>query len=72
LRKRLVVPQKIKHRSLCQWLTPIQGLKPAWANSSREPILKNPSQNRAGGMAQKPFKPQNHTQKKKIKHRITI
>jgi hypothetical protein len=27
-------------------------LKPAWANSSRDPISKNPSQKRAGGVAQ--------------------
>jgi hypothetical protein len=26
--------------------------KPAWANSSQDPTLKNPSKNRAGGMAQ--------------------
>jgi hypothetical protein len=29
-----------------------RGLKPAWANSSRDPILKNPSQKRAGRVAQ--------------------
>jgi hypothetical protein len=40
------------------------GLKPAWANSSRDPISKNPSKkkkNRAGGMTQSEgpkFKPQ--------------
>jgi hypothetical protein len=28
------------------------GLKPAQASSSQDPILKNPSQKRAGGMAQ--------------------
>jgi hypothetical protein len=28
------------------------GSKPAWANSSRDPISKNPSQKRAGGVAQ--------------------
>jgi hypothetical protein len=27
-------------------------LKPAWANSSWDPILKKPSQKRAGGVAQ--------------------
>jgi hypothetical protein len=34
--------------------------KPAWANSSRDPILKNPSQKRASGVAQgvPEFKPQ--------------
>jgi hypothetical protein len=37
------------------------GLKPAWANSSEDPILKNPSQKRAGGVTQDvgpEFKPQ--------------
>jgi hypothetical protein len=29
-----------------------RGLKPAWTNSSQEPISKNPSQKRAGGMVQ--------------------
>jgi hypothetical protein len=28
------------------------GLKPTWANSSGNPILKNPSEKRAGGAAQ--------------------
>jgi hypothetical protein len=35
--------------------------KPAWANSSRDPILKNPSRKRAGEVAQgegPEFKPQ--------------
>jgi hypothetical protein len=27
-------------------------LKPAWTNSSQDPISKNPSQKRAGGVAQ--------------------
>jgi hypothetical protein len=27
-------------------------LKPAWANSSQDTVLKNPSQKRAGGVAQ--------------------
>jgi hypothetical protein len=42
--------------------------KPAWANSSRDPILKKPSQKRAGGVAQgvdPEFKPQHHKKKKK-------
>jgi hypothetical protein len=48
------------------------GSKPALANSSRDPILKNPSQKMAGGVAQdkgSEFKPQyhTHTQKKKKK-----
>jgi hypothetical protein len=37
------------------------GVKPAWANSFRDPISKNPSQKRAGGVAQgvgPEFKPQ--------------
>jgi hypothetical protein len=37
------------------------GSKPAWANSSQDPISKNPSQKRAGGVAQgvgPEFKPQ--------------
>jgi hypothetical protein len=29
-----------------------RGLKTVWANRSRDPILKNPSQKRAGGVAQ--------------------
>jgi hypothetical protein len=45
-----------------------RGLKPAWANSSRDPVLKkNPSQKRAGGVAQSigpEFKPQYHKKKK--------
>jgi hypothetical protein len=39
-------------------------LRPAWANSSRDPILKKTSQKRAGGVAQgvgSEFKPQYHT-----------
>jgi hypothetical protein len=39
------------------------GLKPAWANSSRDPISKNPCQNRDGGVAQgvgPELKPQYH------------
>jgi hypothetical protein len=45
--------------------------KPAWANSSRDPISKkNPSQKRAGVVAQgvdPEFKPQYHKKKKKKK-----
>jgi hypothetical protein len=47
-----------------------QGLKPAQANSSRDPMLKNPSQKRAGGVAQgegPEFKPQYCQKKKKEK-----
>jgi hypothetical protein len=43
-------------------------LKPAWANSWQDPILKNPSQKRAGGVAQgvdPEFKSQYHKKKKK-------
>jgi hypothetical protein len=29
-----------------------QGSKPAWANSLQDPILKNPTQKRAGGVTQ--------------------
>jgi hypothetical protein len=48
-------------RAWCWWLTPvilaiqeteIRRLKPANANSLRDPISKNPSQNRAGGVDQ--------------------
>jgi hypothetical protein len=42
------------------------GSKPAQANSSQDPISKNPSQKRAGGVAQgagPEFKPQDHPQK---------
>jgi hypothetical protein len=42
--------------------------KPAWTNSSQDPISKNPSQKRAGGVAQgedPEFKLQYHTHKKK-------
>jgi hypothetical protein len=45
-------------------------LKPAQANSSQDPISKNPSQKRAGGVAQcvnPEFKPQYHKKKKKRK-----
>jgi hypothetical protein len=46
-------------------------LKPAWANTSRDPILKNPSQKRASGVAQgigpPEFKPQYCKKKKKKK-----
>jgi hypothetical protein len=45
------------------------GLKPAGANSSRDPISKNPSQKRAGAVAHSvgpEFKPQYHQKKKKI------
>jgi hypothetical protein len=44
--------------------------KPAWANSSQDPISKNPSQKRGGGVAQgvvPEFKPQYHAKKKKGK-----
>jgi hypothetical protein len=37
------------------------GSKPAWANSSQDPISKNPSQKKTGGVAQgegPEFKPQ--------------
>jgi hypothetical protein len=50
-------------------------LKPAWANSSRDPISKNPSQKRAGGMAQgvgPEFKPQYHKRKKGNAIKITF
>jgi hypothetical protein len=43
------------------------GSKPAWANSSRDCILKNPSQKRAGGVAQgegPEFKPSTAKEKK--------
>jgi hypothetical protein len=45
------------------------GSKPAQANSSRDPISKNPLQKRAGGVAQgidPEFKTQYHKSKKKI------
>jgi hypothetical protein len=41
--------------------------KPAQANSSQDPILKTPSQKRAGGVAEgisPEFKPQYHTKKR--------
>jgi hypothetical protein len=44
------------------------GLKPAWANSLRDPISKIPITKRAGGVAQgegPEFKPQYHEKKKK-------
>jgi hypothetical protein len=46
------------------------GWKPAWANSSRDPILKIPITKRAGGVAQdkgSEFKPQYHKKKKEKK-----
>jgi hypothetical protein len=46
-----------------------RGLKPTQANSSRDPISKNPSQNRAGGVAEgegPEFKPKYCKKKKKI------
>jgi hypothetical protein len=49
-------------------------LKPALANSSRDPILKNPITKRAGGVAQgvRPeFKPQDGKKKKKARFRKT-
>jgi hypothetical protein len=48
------------------------GLKPAWANSSRDPILKNSIPKRAGGVAQgggPEFKPQYHRKKGRKKGR---
>jgi hypothetical protein len=45
-------------------------LKLAWANSLQDPILKNPSQNRAGGVAEgegSKLKPQYSKKKKKKK-----
>jgi hypothetical protein len=42
------------------------GSKPAWANRSRDPIPKNPSQKRAGGVVQKKKK---KTRKEKEKWR---
>jgi hypothetical protein len=44
------------------------GSKPAWANSSKDPILKKPITEKAGGVAWgvgPEFKPQYHTQKDK-------
>jgi hypothetical protein len=41
---------------------------PAWANNSKDPISKTPSQKRAGGVAQgigPEFKPQYHKKEKK-------
>jgi hypothetical protein len=49
-----------RHQEAC-------GLKPAWKHSSRDPILKNPSQKWAGGTAQgvdPEFKPQYCKEKK--------
>jgi hypothetical protein len=46
-----------------------RGSKPAWGNSLRDSILKNPSQKRAGGMAQgvgPEFKSQYHKKKKRL------
>jgi hypothetical protein len=46
------------------------GSKPAQAKSLQDPISKNPSKNRASGVAQgegPEFKPQYHHQKKKKK-----
>jgi hypothetical protein len=43
------------------------GLKPAWANSSKDPALENPLQKRDSEVAQgegPEFKPQYHTHKK--------
>jgi hypothetical protein len=51
------------------------GSKPAWANSLREPILKNPSQKRAGGVTQGEglvFKPQYCKNKKLIRGGHTL
>jgi hypothetical protein len=56
-------------KAVCRQLTPVIlatqeaeiSSKSAWANSSRDPILKNPSQKRTGGVAQgvdPEFKPQ--------------
>jgi hypothetical protein len=52
-----------------------QSLKPAWANSSCDPTSKNPSQKRAGGVAQgvgPEFKPQYHHIKKERKEEKTL
>jgi hypothetical protein len=49
-----------------------RGLKPALANSSRDPVLKNPTQQKAGGVAQgigQEFKPPYHKTKTKTKKR---
>jgi hypothetical protein len=42
-----------------------RGSKPDWANSSRDPISKNPSQKRAGGGTGPEFKFPYHTHTKK-------
>jgi hypothetical protein len=50
-------------------------LKPARANSSQDPISKNPSQKTADGVAQgvgPEFKPQYHPKKKKKKTQPTL
>jgi hypothetical protein len=47
--------------------------KSAWANSSQDPISKNPSQKRAGGVAQSlgpEFKPQYCKKRKKRKEKF--
>jgi hypothetical protein len=47
-----------------------RGSKPTQGNSLQDPILKNPSQNRAGGVVQgvdPEHKPQYHTHKKGLK-----
>jgi hypothetical protein len=60
----IVQGTKTRKRSGRRWLTPVilatqeveirrnSGSKPTWANSSRDPILKNTSPERAGGVAQ--------------------
>jgi hypothetical protein len=52
----ILATQEAEIRRIAVW-------KPAWAKSLRDPILKNLSQKRAGGMVQgvgPEFKPQNH------------
>jgi hypothetical protein len=70
---------KVFSQARRQWLTPVilatqeardqeyHSLKPARANSSQDPFWKNPSQKRAGGVAQgvdPEFKPQYQKKKK--------
>jgi hypothetical protein len=46
-----------------------RGLKPAWANSSRDPISKIPLTKRAGGVPQgvgPEFKPQYHKKRENV------
>jgi hypothetical protein len=77
----IVQGTKTRKRSGRRWLTPVilatqeveirrnSGSKPTWANSSRDPILKNTSPERAGGVAQgvgPEFKYQYCKKKKKV------